>query len=140
MRDEQGRPLPETDMADLVTFMETNVWSRAFWVLICRYAVVHQNQMLNYLARNYMRWKVRSMWCVFGENFLQEFLIIWFKLAVSNIWIFGQLIADRRHSEELGEMAVRDIYGQQCPRALYSSINDYLGLPRNSSTGQTLGL
>ena len=35
-------------------------------------------------------------------------------------------------------MAVRDIYGQQCPRALYSSINDYLGLPRNSSTGQTL--
>ena len=35
-------------------------------------------------------------------------------------------------------MVVRDIYGQQCPRALYSSINDYLGLPRNSFTGQTL--
>ena len=34
-------------------------------------------------------------------------------------------------------MGVRDIYGQQCPRALYSSTNDYLGLPKNSSTGQT---
>ena len=34
-------------------------------------------------------------------------------------------------------MGVRDIYGQQGPRALYSSTNDYLGLPRNSSTGQT---
>ena len=30
LRDEQGRPLKETDMADLVTFMETNVWPRAF--------------------------------------------------------------------------------------------------------------
>ena len=40
MRDEQGRPLTETDMADLVTFMETDVCS---CFLGSTYAVVQKN-------------------------------------------------------------------------------------------------
>ena len=42
MRDEQGLPLAETDMADLVTFMETDVCS---CFLGSTYAVVQKNLM-----------------------------------------------------------------------------------------------
>ena len=91
MRDEQGRPLTETDMGVLVTFMETDVCSG---FLGSMNTVVQQNQMFIQFSGNHLfcqnsDGQVRKSVVLWEkrEKCVQELLIIQFKLAIlSNIW------------------------------------------------------